>query len=49
MAFSKLKAFLKKLAPRTVDDLLDAIARGINAFTAIECLGYFAAAGYDRD
>ena len=32
MAFSKLKAFLKKTAARTVDDLWDAIANGINTF-----------------
>ncbi|EDP61867.1 Transposase and inactivated derivative [alpha proteobacterium BAL199] len=49
MAFAKLKAFLKKHAPRTVDDLWNAIARGIDTFTPIECLNYFAAAGYDRE
>ena len=37
MAFSKLKAFLKKVAARTVDDLWDAIARGIDTFTPTEC------------
>ena len=49
MSFAKLKAFLKKHAPRTVDDLCNAIARGIDTFTPIECLNYFAAAGYDRE
>ena len=49
MAFSKLKAFLKKTAARTVDDLWDAIAIGIDIFTPTECQNYFAAAGYDRD
>ena len=49
MAFSKLKAFLKKTAARTVDDLWDAIAIGINTFTPTECQNYFAAAGYDRE
>ena len=49
MAFSKLKAFLKKTAARTVDDLWDAIAIGIDIFTPAECQNYFAAAGYDRD
>ena len=48
MAFSKLKAFLKKTAARTVDDLWDAIAQGIDTFTPTECENYFAAAGYDR-
>ena len=32
-----------------VDDLWDAIARGIETFTPTECQNYFAAAGYDRD
>ncbi len=49
MAFSKLKAFLKKAAARTVDDLWDTIARGIETFTPTECQNYFAAAGYDRN
>jgi hypothetical protein len=47
MAFSKLKAFLKKHAARTVDDLWDTIAMGIGTFTPTECQNYFAAAGYD--
>ncbi|WP_026870550.1 transposase, partial [Inquilinus limosus] len=49
MAFSKLKAFLKKLAPRTVDDLWQAIALAVDAFTPDDCQNYFTAAGYDRD
>ena len=49
MAFSKLKAFLKKVAARTVDDLWDAISRGIDTFTPTECQNYFAAAGYDLE
>ncbi len=49
MAFSKLKAFLKKTAARTVDDLWDAIAQRIDTFTPTECENYFAAAGYDRE
>ena len=49
MAFCKLKAFLKKTAPRTVDDLWDAIAAGIDTFTPTECQNYFAAAGYDPE
>lgn len=47
MAFSKLKAFLEKTAARTVEDLWDAIAHGIDTFTPQECHNYFAAAGYD--
>ncbi|MCH8809169.1 MAG: IS630 family transposase, partial [Proteobacteria bacterium] len=34
---------------RTVDDLWDAIAQGIDSFTPTECENYFAAAGYDRE
>ncbi len=49
MAFSKLKAFLEKVAARTVDDLWDAIANGIDSFTPTECQNDFAAAGYDRE
>ena len=49
MAFSKLKAFLKKAAVRTIDDLWDAIAIGIDSFTPTECDNYFDAAGYDRE
>lgn len=49
MAFSKFKAFLKKTAARTVDDLWNAITEAIELFTPIECENYFAAAGYDRE
>ncbi len=49
MAFSKLKTFLKKTAARSIDDLWDAIAIGIDTFTPIQCQNYFAAAGYDRE
>ncbi len=49
MAFSKLKAFLKKVAARTKDDLWDAVAQGIQLFTPTECENYFTAAGYDRE
>ena len=48
MAFAKLKAWLRKAATRTVEDLSDAIAEAIDAFTPQECLNYFAAAGYGR-
>lgn len=49
MAFSKLKAFLKKLAPRTVDDLWQAITLAVEIFTPDDCHNFFAAAGYDLD
>lgn len=47
MAFSKLKDFLKKAAARTLDDLRDAIAKGIDTVSPIDCQNNFAAAGYD--
>lgn len=49
MAFSKLKAMLRKAAARTIDDLWNVIAESIEEFTANECQNYFAAAGYDQD
>lgn len=49
MAFSKLKAILRKAAARTVTDLWEAIAGALDAFTQSECQNYFAAAGYDLD
>ncbi|HWA23551.1 MAG TPA: transposase, partial [Caulobacterales bacterium] len=49
MAFSKLKALLRKAAERTVDGLWDAVAEAIAAFTNTECANFFAAAGYDLD
>lgn len=36
MAFSKLKAFLKKTAARTKQELWDAIGRGIDALTSAD-------------
>jgi len=49
MAFSKLKALLRKAAARTKDELWDTIAEALDVFTPTECQNYFAAAGYDRD
>ena len=49
MAFSKLKAFLKKAAARTLDALWDAIAKAIDAFTPNECANFFKAAGYEPE
>jgi transposase len=47
MAFSKLKAHLRKAAERTVEGLCDAIGRIIETFAPQECRNYFKAAGYD--
>jgi transposase len=49
MAFSKLKAALRKAAARTKADLGDVIATAIETFTPTLCQNYFTAAGYDRD
>jgi len=49
MAFSKLKALLRKAAARTIDDLWDTIVESIDQFTPDECKNYFQAAGYDPE
>jgi len=49
MAFSKIKALLKKAAARTVTALWDAIRDAINAATPNDCRGFFTAAGYEPD
>ena len=46
-AFAKLKAFLRKAAARTRDDLWCAIANAIPRFRAKECTNYFLDAGYE--
>lgn len=49
MAFSKLKALLRKAAARTVDELWAVVGDCLPAFTAQECQHYFQAAGYDPE
>lgn len=49
MAFSKLKAILKKAAARTIDDLWRIIGQSLDAFTPTECRNFFAAAGYEPE
>lgn len=49
MAFSKLKAFLKGISARTVNDLWDAIAQAVDIFTPNECRNFFTAAGYEPE
>jgi transposase len=46
MAFSKLKALLRKAAERTVATLWDRIGEALGAFTPNECANYFRHAGY---
>lgn len=49
MVFSKLKALLRKVAARTVDQLWSIVTDCLPAFTPEECQHYFKAAGYDPD
>ena len=46
-AFSKLKAFLRKLAERTVAGLMHALEVCADIFKPAECEHYFRACGYD--
>jgi transposase len=46
MAFSKLKALLRKAAERTVDRLWDRIGELIGAFSSRECRNFLAHQGY---
>ena len=46
-AFSKLKAFLRKLAERTVAGLIAALEGCADLFKSKECANYFEACGYD--
>jgi transposase len=48
-AFAKLKAVLRKVAARTIDDLWNAIADALPQFTPKECANYFTAAGYEPE
>lgn len=49
MAFSKLKALLRKAGARSKETLWDVIGKITDTFTPEECRNYFAAAGYDTD
>ena len=46
-AYSKLKAFLRKLAERTVGGLIAILEGRTKLFTSAECKNFFAACGYD--
>ena len=48
-AFSKLKAFLRKIAERTVTGLMNALETCAHIFKPAECVNYFKACGYDTD
>ncbi len=44
--FAKLKGFVRKAAPRTLDAVCDAIAQALTAISPAECANYRAGAGY---
>lgn len=46
MAFSKLKAHLRRIGARTIEALTDAVASILDLFSPEECKNYFEAAGY---
>lgn len=46
MAFSKLKAHLRRIAARTFTDMLNAIGEICDLYSPQECWNYFKAAGY---
>ncbi|WP_374189148.1 transposase [Rhizobium rhizogenes] len=49
MAFSKLKALLRKRAARSFDTITQALGDVINLFSAAECRNFFKAAGYEAE
>ncbi|MGI9363581.1 MAG: IS630 family transposase, partial [Rhizobiaceae bacterium] len=46
LAFSKLKAHMKRLALRTVGDLWKGVGEILKLFSQQECTNFFKAAGY---
>ena len=49
MAFSKLKAIIRKAAARSYDDLWKAVGTVCDLFSTQECENFFAAAGYEAN
>ena len=45
-AFAKLKAFLRKAAPRAMEPIITSLAAILESFTAQECANYLRNAGY---
>jgi transposase len=48
-AYSKLKAFLRKIAERTVSGLMNVLGACVEILEPTECVNYFTACGYDTD
>ncbi|CDZ43366.1 Transposase, partial CDS, partial [Neorhizobium galegae bv. officinalis] len=49
MAFSKLKALLRKRAVRSFDTITQALGDIIGLFSVSECRNFFKAAGYEAE
>ncbi len=49
MAFSKLKAHLRRIGARTIDDLWRAVGSICDLYSPEECQNFFTAAGYGYD
>jgi transposase len=49
LAFSKLKALLRKAAARTIPELWNTIGQALPQFSPAECANYFTACGYEPD
>ncbi len=49
LAFSKLKAILRKAAARNIHELCQSIAESLDAFSPYECKNFFSASGYELD
>ncbi len=49
MAFSELKALIRKAAAKTYDELWASVGRVCDLFTEKGCFNYFQAAGYRTD
>ena len=49
MAFSKLKALLRRAAARDLTSLITAAAEALNSFSSAECLNFFRHAQYATD
>lgn len=46
LAFSKLKAFLRRAKAMTLDTLIDAIAQALDTITSLDALGWFTHCGF---
>ena len=49
MAFSKLKALIRKAAARTYEELCQAVGQVCDLYSEKECYNFFRAAGYEAN